>query len=229
MYRVGWWSNIRRHFVPGIVILGIVSCERELLPLDPSVVIDGYEIRGTVSDRFGHPIPGVDVTIDYTLEWVNDGPEPSRVYQVPALGESITISVVDRDGRTVFVLPLGVQSGGAFSYVWNGRNANGQFVPPGTYEVRYQSGAGVRLTYPMLVSGTRATSTDSLGRFTVPDRALPIGFYPVPEYSPSGAVYYGNLRVTSDLILGFSIEGLSSYRTVHVRRDEALIFDTRLD
>lgn len=229
MYRVGWWSNIRRHFVPGIVILGLMACERELLPLDPSLIISGYEIRGTVRDRFGNPIFGVDVSIDYTLEWVDNGPEPTRVYQVSSPGESITVVVAGRDGRNVLVEPLGMQAAGPFSYIWNGRDGAGQLALPGVYEVRYQTAAGVRLTYPVLLSGTRVTTTDSLGRFTILDRELPVGFYPVPEYSSSGAVYYGNLRVTNELILGFAIGGIRSYRTVTVRRGQALIFDTRLD
>jgi hypothetical protein len=210
-------------------VLGVVACERELLPLDPSLVISGYEIRGTVSDRFGNPINGVEVSIDYTLEWVDGGPEPVRVYEVPLLGESITVSVVSRDGRTAFVEALGMQPGGPFSYVWDGRDVLGQLVTPGVYEVRYQSAAGIRRTYPVLISGTRATTTDSLGRFSIPDRELPVGFYPVPEYSPSGTTYYGNLRVTSEVVLGFSIHGIRSYRAVSVRRDQAFIFDTRLD
>lgn len=209
--------------------LGGLGCERELLPLDPSLVISGYEIRGSVSDRFGHPIPGVEVSIDYTLEWVDEGPEPTRVYQVPSLGESITIVVAGRDGRMVLIEPLGQQSSGPFSYDWDGRDGSGQTALPGVYEVRYQTAAGVRLTYPALLSGTRAATTDSLGRFTIRDRELPVGFYPVPEYSSSGAVYYGNLRVTNELILGFAIEGLRTYRTISVRRGQALIFDTRLD
>ncbi len=206
-----------------------LSCERELLPLDPSLIISGYEIRGTVSDRFGNPIYGVDVTIDYTLEWVDNGPEPTRVYQVPSPGELITVVVAGRDGRSVLVESLGMQAPGPFSYVWNGRDGSGQLGLPGVYEVRYQTAAGVRLTYPVLLSGTRVATTDSLGRFTIRDRELPIGFYPVPEYSSSGAVYYGNLRVTNEVILGFAIEGIRSFRTVTLRRDEALIFDTRLD
>jgi hypothetical protein len=212
----------------GLSLLGL-SCERELLPLDPSLIISGYEIRGTVNDRFGHPIAGVEVSVDYELEWVDDGPEPTRVYQVPSVGEAVTIVVAGRDGRMVLVEPLGQRPGGPLLYLWDGRDGSGQWALPGVYEVRYQTAAGVRLTYPVLLSGTRAAVTDSLGRFTIRDPELPVGFYPVPEYSPSGAVYYGNLRVTNELILGFSIEGFGSFRTVSVRRDQALIFDTRLE
>ncbi len=169
------------------------------------------------------------MSVDYTLEWVDDGPEPTRTYQVPLIGESITVTVVGRDGRTVFAEALGLQSGGPFSYLWSGRTSPGQFAAPGAYEVRYQTAAGVRLTYPYLLSGTIAATTDSLGRFIVRDLQLPIGFYPVPEYSSTGATYYGNLRVTSEVILGFSVGGIKDFRTVNVRRDQALVFATRLE
>lgn len=228
LFRLVFHSNSIRSLL-FLGALGLASCERELLPLDPSLIITGYEIRGTVGDRFGNPIFGVDVTIDYTLEWVDNGPEPPRVYQVPSPGESITIVVAGRDGRTVRVESLGMQAAGPFSYLWNGRDGSGQLALPGVYEVRYQTAAGVRLTYPTLLSGTRVATTDSLGRFTIRDRELPVGYYPVPEYSSSGSVYFGNLRVTNELILGFAIEGIRSYRTVSVRSGQALIFDTRLD
>lgn len=215
--------------VIAILLAGTGGCERELLPLDPSHIITGYEVRGVVSDRFGNPIAGVEVSVDYVLEFADDGPEPPRTYQVPPPGDTLTVSVIGRDGRTVLTLPQGPVPPGGFTYRWDGRTASGQPVLPGIYSVRYLSGGVVRNTFPVLVTGTTATVTDTVGRYVIRDRELPIGFYPVPDYSLSGTTYYGNLRITPEVVLGFTIGGLSDYRSVHLQEDRVIIFDTRLD
>ena len=207
----------------------LAGCERELLLLDPSLQIQGYEVRGVVGDRFGNPIPGVGVTVDYLLEYVNDGPEPLRTYQVPSPGEAITVSVVNRVDQPVFTYAAGTQEPGSFIFIWDQTYPNGQPVPPGAYSVRYVAPAGVRLSYPVLVSGNQVTTTDSLGRYTIRDPELPVDFYPVPDYSSNGTTYYGNLRVTSQVILGFMADGMEVYRTVQLTRDQVVILDARLN
>lgn len=211
------------------LLFSFASCERELLPLDPSLAITGFEIRGTVSDRFGNPIPGVAITVDYLLEYVDDGPEPTRTYTVPSPGETITISVINRNNQVVYSYAPGNQDAGPFTFIWDQTFTGGQYVPPGTYTVRYVTGAGVRLTYEVLVSGTRITTTDSLGRYTVPDIALPVDFYPVPDYASNGTTYYGNLRVTSEVVIGFLVDGMEIFRQVGLSRNRVVFLDARMN
>ncbi len=212
-----------------MIVLTTSSCERELLIFDPALQIQGYEIRGAARDRFGNPVPGVDVTVDYLLEFADDGPEPQRTYQVQSPGEAITVGVVNRSDQFIYTYSAGTLEPGPFSYAWDKRDANGIPAPPGVYHIRYIAAAGVRLTFPVLVSGTRAAVTDSLGRYTIHDMELPVDFYPIPDYSPSGNTYYGNLRVTSEVVLGFVVNGIEVYRTVQLVRDQVVIFDARLN
>ncbi len=210
-------------------ILGFASCERELLPLDPSLSITGFEVRGTVSDRFGNPIPGVAISVDYLLEYVDDGPEPTRTYIVQPPNESITISVVNGNNASVYSYAAGTQIPGSFTYIWDQTSSSGQDVPSGIYTVRYVTGAGVRHSYPVLVSGTRVATTDSLGRYTVPNGSLPVDYYPVPDYSSSGSTFYGNFRVTSEVVIGFSVDGIEVFRTVVVTRNRVVFLDARMN
>lgn len=205
------------------------SCERELLVVDPSLQIQGYEVRGTVRDRFGNPISDVDVTVDYLLDYADDGPEPPRTYQVQPPGEAITVGVVNRNDQFIYTYSMGTVEPGSFTYQWDKKDSQGNPAPPGVYHVRYTAAAGVRLTFPVLVSGTRAAVTDSLGRYTIRDMALPVDFYPIPDYSSNDTTYYGNLRVTSEVVLGFLAHGIEVYRTVQLVRNQAVIFDARLN
>jgi hypothetical protein len=182
-----------------------------------------------VRDRFGNPVPGVEVRIDYLLEYVDDGPEPQRTYEVPPPGEAITVGVFNRNNQIVYAYSAGVVQPGPFTFSWDKSTLSGAQAPPGVYRVAYTAGPGVRLSFPVLISGGRAALTDSLGRYAVPDLALPVDFYPIPDYSSDGNTYFGNFRVSSEVVLGFLIDGFEVYRTVQLIRDQVVTFDARLN
>jgi flagellar hook assembly protein FlgD len=60
-------------------------------------------------------------------------PTTTITYDVPANGGQITIKVYDVSGRLIRALIDGMQTAGAKSVQWNGRNENGTSVATGVY------------------------------------------------------------------------------------------------
>lgn len=203
-------------------------CEREIILNDPALKINGYGIEGHVFDRFGNPIPDVDVYLDYGTRFVNNGPEPSKVYTVTGSPENITVLVYTRAGS--LYRTIGTYSGitGPFSIDWDKLKQSNEPALPGVYSVRYQVGSNERLSYPVLVYNTQITRTDSTGRYSVTDQNLPVDFYPIPEYSSNGT-FIGNYQITNEVYLQFSSSQGSILRSLLTVKDQLVQFDVRLN
>lgn len=200
------------------------SCEREIILNDPALKINGYGIEGHVYDHFGNPIPDVDVYLDYGTRFVDNGPEPSKVYTVTGSPENITVLVYTRSGSLYRTIGTYTGVTGLFSVEWDKIGPSSEPALPGVYSVRYYVGSSERLSYPVLVYNTRISRTDSNGRYSIADQYLPVDFYPIPEYSSNGT-YLGNSQITNEVFLEFSSSQGSIPKTLLIVKDQLVQFN----
>lgn len=66
---------------------------------------------------------------------------------VPATASDVKVTISDVAGNPVQVLDLGPQAAGNATFTWNGTNAAGAQVPPGTYVIAASNGAQALATY----------------------------------------------------------------------------------
>lgn len=66
---------------------------------------------------------------------------------VPATSSDVKVAITDVAGNPVQVLDLGPQAAGNATFTWNGTNAAGARMPPGTYGIAASNGAQALATY----------------------------------------------------------------------------------
>jgi hypothetical protein len=203
-------SMARKHgwVLSAMIALTSLSCEREFALPETSVEVDGYEIHGRITDRFGNPVRDVPIRLYYQMVLVDQNPPPSTEFQVTSASQNIRVVVLDRKQRQRFVLYDGVHPVGEMNVVWNGKDANGADMPSGVYMVHYLVDGQSRKSYPVTVNGTVTARTDSTGFFRIADEHLPVGFYPVPVYSSDGTRYMGSHRIGEGVGLQLVLENL---------------------
>ena len=194
--------------------LTLVGCEREI-PFtvdrnDDDDAIEGYMIVGKLSDRLGNPLREVAVSVFYDYVFVDDNAPPTKTYQVENGSDTVSVWVVNRKGAPLRLLFQDRISPGPLTVEWDKQVASGNIVPSSVYHVQYMVRGEVRHSYPVTVSGTVVTYSDSLGMFTIPDDNLPIDFYPVPLSLSDGSRYLGNHRIIPYLTLRFTAEGIAN-------------------
>jgi hypothetical protein len=195
-----------RWFAMSALVLISLACEREIPPLIEPVTVSGYRVEGLISDRLGNPVRGVPIALHYDYELADQGPPPSKTYQVVDPNKTIRVIVYDRGNRFLRLLFQGRSSLGPLVVEWDQRDALGSLVPSGVYSVQYVVDGQTMMSYPVTVSGRITARTDSLGHYVISDENLPVGFYPVPLYTPDGTSYLGNYRISSYVLLEFQLE-----------------------
>jgi len=201
------------------------GCEREIITADPGIPTVGYEVRGIVTDRLGNPLPNVKVRLEYDL-LLEDANEPqSRSYLVAGGSELIQIKIFSAAG-TLYksVGPLFAPSG-PFEYQWDESGEGGTPAPPGAYYVTYVVSGTEVLSYPVLLQNHVATTTNAVGRYTIPSNLLPVDFYPVPLFSGDNQRFYGNYRVSNILYAYFEPPGTlqSKLQQIQLTRDRVVV------
>lgn len=84
--------------------------------------------RSTAADLLGKDVQAAgDV-----LGWTGEGEVPLS-FELDGPAEEVTIAVKDAGGTTVFEQNLGVMDEGFHEFAWDGKNADGNEVPYGTY------------------------------------------------------------------------------------------------
>lgn len=74
---------------------------------------------------------------------------------VPTAAQNVTVTVTAPDGTLVDAIALGSRQAGTAAFTWNGTDANGQTLPPGTYDIAATAtGPGGTTTLKTLATGT---------------------------------------------------------------------------
>jgi hypothetical protein len=220
--------RLSRTFLPIALCVLLQACEREIPPVGTSTTVTGYRIEGFVLDGLGNPVRGLPIAIYYDYGLVDAGPPPTKVFQPTVPTQFVRVTVYDRFDVPVVTLFQGRSpEEGTLQVNWDQRDAGGNPVPSGAYTVQYIVDGKTQLSYPVVVSGNVVTSTDSTGHYVIPDKNLPVGFYPVPLYSADNSKFLGNWQITADIIVELRLQP-SRYWSVVVTRDQITEFDIRL-
>jgi hypothetical protein len=192
------------------------------MPTETKLVpADGYQIEGTIVDRFGAPMVGVEIYPYYDLVYASSDTAPPRECQITDSATTVTVRVLSSEDSVIRDLGTGVYGPGYLLVEWDRKDDTGGDAPSGIYRVCYVVGGAISASYPVLVEGTLTARSDSTGSFTLWDRHLPIGFSPVPLYSQDSSVFYGTYRVAGTVILDLITP--SKIHTIGVRPTRDLV------
>ena len=209
-----------------VILLGGVSgCQREL-PYQPSPEqpIIGYQIEGYVTDHLGVPLRGVRVGLWYDYEFVDTLQPPSTTFFVNDPTRDVEVRVLDRYQKLLAILIAGRYPLGPLNVEWDKKDAFGRLVPSGVYTVEFTLNGVHRASYTVVVDGAVSAVTDSLGHYVIPNMNLPIGFYPVPRYSPYDSQFTGNYSITSWIALELYLD-IHRETSVSVTKDQITRYD----
>ena len=193
--------DVRRKLLLALVIGGL-GCDREI-PVTQVTTTVGYKVAGRISDGLGNPLQGVKVKLYFTFDPVDGNAAPSTTFDVTNSVQVIRVTVNDRDNKVIRTLYNGVHSTGSMRVDWNRKDASGNDVPSSVYTIQYIIDNQVRKSYSVTVDKTITALSDSLGVYSIPDKFLPVGFYPVPLYNADSSKYYGQYQIGSEVGLEF--------------------------
>lgn len=215
-------------FLGAFSIVFYLGCERDtqLLSVDTTT---GYKVQGTVTDRIGNPVVGVNVSVWYDYDLVDRNPAPSKDFTVTDSTKTVSVIVRNRADQVIRTIFSGTLPPGNYTFDWDMKNANGNDPPASMYTVHYLVDGVSQKSYSVTVSGTIVALTDVQGQYTIPDDNLPIGFYPVPIYSFDKSIYYGNHRIVSSVRLAFVTAARTREVVVSVSKDVVKKIDVVLD
>jgi len=219
---------MKKRFLGAFITVFCLGCERDtqLLSVDST---NGYKIQGSVTDRIGNPVAGVNVSVLYDYELVDSNPAPPKDFTVTDSTKTVSVIVRNRSDQTIRTIFSGTLPSGNHTYDWDMKDAFGNDPPATTYTVHYLVDSVSQKSYSVTVSGTIVALTDVQGEYTIPDDNLPIGFYPVPLYSVDKSIYYGNHRVVPFVRLAFTTSARSKEVVVNVAKDVVKKVDVVLD
>jgi hypothetical protein len=193
--------KVYKHFiyllVSGFVLWG---CERELTT-EPEEEIEGYQIKGRVSDRLGIPVEGAEIYLYFYYETVDTGPEPDYTFHNSISGALNVVQVFDAEDNLVRTLMNIRLMSGTFTVQWNKLDSVSRPVPSGAYTFKHFINGGKVKSYTIVIDGTLTSVTDSTGVYVINNKNLPIGFYPVPFYNNDSTRFIDNRSVMSDVVL----------------------------
>ncbi len=197
-----------RHCLFVVLFFLSISC-REVLPLGADVVINGYQLSGTVTTPNGVAVPGVQVKLYYDDIIVDEGPIDSLPVVIADASKPVDIAVYTTAFKFVKQLFLGYRPVGVLPrWTWSGYDESGNLVPSGKYLIRYVVDTVIVKYSPVLVDGHVTTTTDAFGHFTLAADRLPIGAQ-FDWYSSSGS-YQWTYEVVPTIGLIFQKSGATS-------------------
>lgn len=176
-----------------------ISC-REIIPFDDSDSITGYQINGYVSNASGTPLGDVSVFLSYEYVKISNTPLDTIVVAVVKDSSLVSIDVLSENKKLIKNLFTGWRSTGLLPrYTWSGEVSNNLFVSPGYYYIRYSIDSEIKKEVPITVERTKTASTDSVGKFIIPNINLPVNKI-VDRYDTSNR-YLGTYVVTEWVFL----------------------------
>ena len=127
-------ENDEFHVIIGTQIVG----RRDILPLESSSTIAGYQVKGIVTGQDGLPINAVNVRVYYYYGLLQNTPIDTLPVLVTDSTKIVDIAVYTSSYHLVREIFLGYRSPGRVPhYQWDGRDDNNKPVPNGKYLVRY--------------------------------------------------------------------------------------------
>ncbi len=111
---------------------------------------------------------------------VDTGKSMTGSVSVPASVSSVTVTITDKDGKTVKTIDMGSQKAGSASFVWDGTKTDGTKAEPGSYTFKASTtidGKGTDLiTYlPATVNSVTISKTGGELMLNLAGMSSPIG------------------------------------------------------
>lgn len=158
------------------ILCGVALSCREVLPVEADVVINGYQLDGTVTTTDGMPLDSVSVVLYYSCMPVSLSPLDTIQVNVTDSTKIVYVAVFDVNNSRVRKLYQRYRHPGPVPrFSWDERDDGGQFVPSGKYWIEYVYGDTLVKAVPYLAEGHVTTMTNSIGEFTIPTERLPVG------------------------------------------------------
>jgi hypothetical protein len=209
-------------------VAGVIGCERDLpYMVSADQPISGYQVDGYVTDKLGIPIKGLKIALWYDLDYIDSDSVPSRKFLVDDTAKIVRVVVFDQQNRLRRVLFQGRTELGLLDFGFDLRDSAGVLLPTGIYTISFSMGGVTKGSYTQVINGAVTAVTDSLGHYTIPKEALPVGFYPAPIYAANGITFTGNFQVSSFIILEFYLPVHRS-TSVTLTKDQITRFDYRI-
>jgi len=200
-----------------ISLVFLLSC-REILPVEPEEITDGYLIKGTITNQSGTPLENVDVKLFYETNWFSNAPSDTNTAVVTDTGKIVAVEVVTLKNIVVKKLFYGKRPLGPIpTYLWDGYNDNGGLVAAGYYLIRYKLDTVVLKESPVVIDGTLIARTDYDGRFMIANESLPVGKI-FDEYDDQDK-YIRTLSIAQTVILELYYGTVQKVGRVYLKKD----------
>lgn len=191
-----------RPAILGILCLIFGSC-REILPVQVTASINGYELDGILTSASGLPVQGAEVRLFYDYNLVSQTPTDTIPVIVRDSTRIVDIAVYTPAYTFVRELFLGyLPIGPVRRAVWDGLDEAQKPVPSGKYLIRYVVDTAIVKYSTVIVDGHATTTTDVNGKFVIPNNRLPVGA--IADFYYPGGSFAGAFEVIPAVDLEFA-------------------------
>jgi hypothetical protein len=152
------------------------SC-REIEPYNNPDVVQGYQVNGILTTDNGIPIDSASILLYYYYKYYSDQPFDTVQAVVTNPAQLVDISVYTTNYeflKTLFSGPAGM-TGPLSHYTWDGKDWHGYSMPSGKYLIRYKIDTTIVKYSVFVLQGQVSAMTDYGGKFTIPNKYLPVG------------------------------------------------------
>lgn len=103
--------------------------------------------------------------------WVDTSKSMAGSVAVTAATGNLSVKITDKDGVVVRTLDMGAQSAGSSDFIWDGKNADGEVAPAGTYTftatTKNDAGEAVALATSLPATVTSVTLSQTGGEMVL--------------------------------------------------------------
>ncbi|WP_411392038.1 flagellar hook assembly protein FlgD [Pseudomonas sp. MPB23] len=103
--------------------------------------------------------------------WVDTSKSMTGSVAVTAATGNLSVKITDKDGVVVRTLDMGAQSAGSSDFIWDGKNADGEVAPAGTYTftatTKNDAGEAVALATSLPATVTSVTLSQTGGEMVL--------------------------------------------------------------
>lgn len=112
-------------------------------------------LNQSINNTLSAQLIGLEVKAENDIVMLEDGEATPIMFNLPSGAESVTITINDSSGNTVWTENLSGQEAGDHTYEWDGRNRQGSVLPEGeyTFTVTAKSAEGNNLKVRQFIQG----------------------------------------------------------------------------